>query len=113
MRLLGPRAAEICDLGGGRSPPQITVLKLEVGSRLVKSWKLEAEFVKKLEVGSRFWKNLEIGSRFGKTKCNLETDFEKTWKVGNRFRKTWKLALTFKSWKGCTKCEVGVNYGES
>ena len=79
-----PRAVEICDLGGTVPPPQITVLKLEVGSRLVKSWKLEAEFVKQLEVGSRIWKNVEVGSRFGK-KCNLETDFEKTWKVGNCF----------------------------
>ena len=46
--------------GGGRSPPQITVLKLEVASRLVKSWKLEGEFVKS-------WK--------------LEADFGKIWKL--------------------------------
>ena len=49
------RAVEICDLGG-TVPPQISLVKLEVGSRIckswkvkAKSWKLEATFEKKLE----------------------------------------------------------------
>ena len=81
------RAVEICDLGGDGPPPQISILKLEVGSQFLKSWKFDADFVKSWKLEADFGKNWKFEANLEKIVSwkpilkiliKLETDFENT-----------------------------------